>query len=156
MENIDIFFRKYRHLNDFSNLQISQEKECVFEAFTDFIAINYYMVYLSLISEDRSINFLYENYINQYNFTLHQGFKIIKYSKLYDKKIIKNKTNVYCYYLLKLYLMIYHRNSNLKNINIPELIEKSYKLYTIPLIKKYVNKLDLDRNLRMAYQQVYL
>lgn len=154
--DIDLKFRKYGDVNNYTSNNITKNTDYSFEAFTDFIALNYYMVYLSLIEENFDINFLHKNFCNQYNFSLNQGFKIIKYSNLSEGCLIKNTTNVYSYYLLKLYLMIYHRNDNLNEINIKNLILNSYDLFTKPLFKKYIKKIKLDNKINMAYHQVYL
>lgn len=152
--DIDIKFRKYKDINDYLNL--TTNKDYVFEAFTDFFAINYYMVYLSLIEKNYSIEYLHNNFNEQYNFSLIQGFKVIKYSKLNEGELINNTTNVYCYYLLKLYIMLYLRNNNLNNIDISDIVKKSYKLYTNKIISKYILKKNLDKKLNMAFKQIYL
>ena len=151
--DIDGEFRIYRDINNY--LSLTTNHDYVFEAFTDFFAINYYMIYLSLIN-NYSIEYMLKNFNEQYNFSLQQGFKVIKYSKLDEGKLIKNTTNVYCYYLLKLYIMIFLRNEDLHNLNIKEIIEESYKLYTNNLIKKYIKKIKLNNELNMAYKQIYL
>ena len=152
--DIDSFFRKYRDINEYLNLTTNHDY--VFEAFTDFFAINYYMVYLSLINNNYTREFLHSNFNEQYNFSLTQGFKVIKYSKLDQGNIIKNTTNVYCYYLLKLYIMIYLRNKDLKKIDIKNVISKSYELYTNKIMSRYIKKLNLDNKLNMAFKQIYL
>lgn len=152
---IDSDFRHYHDVNNYHNIDITTNQDLAFEAFTDFYAINYYIVYLSLISTINKQIF-YNNFVNQYNFTLHQGFKIIKYSKIDKGESIKNATNVYSYYLLKLYLMIYHRNDILENININKLIKSSYNFVTNKIISKYIRKIKLDNKLNMALKQIYL
>ena len=154
--DIDIQFRGYGDINNYTNNNITDNCDLSFEAFTDFIAINFYMVYLSLIANNFSINLLHRNFNNQYNFSLLQGFKIIKFSKINDGFKIKNTTNVYSYYLLKLYIMIYYRNLSLSKINIDEIVKKSLNFYKKHLIKKYINKIKLDNKINMAYKQVYL
>jgi len=99
---------------------------------------------------------LNNNFNEQYNFSLLQGFKVIKYSNLDKGMIIKNTTNVYCYYLLKLYLMLFLRNKDLKNINIKDIVDESYNLYTNSLISRYIKKIKLDNKLNMAFKQIFL
>tara|TARA_B110000908_G_C10267311_1_gene465617 strand:- start:4529 stop:5488 length:960 start_codon:yes stop_codon:yes gene_type:complete len=152
--DIDISFRNFKDINNYH--QITTNIDNIFEAFTDFYALNYYMVYLSLINNNLTKEFLHKNFIEQYNFSLHQGFKVIKYSGLSEGKLIKNTTNVYCYYLLKLYIMIYLRNKNLNRIKIKDIVINSYKLYTNIIFKKYIKKIILDNKLYMAYKQEYL
>lgn len=152
--DIDKYYRKYKDINEYLNLTTNHDY--VFEAFTDFFAINYYMVYLSLIEKNLTKEFLHNNFNEQYNFSLIQGFKVIKYSNLDKGMIIKNTTNVYCYYLLKLYLMLFLRNKDLKNINIKDIVEESYNLYTNNIISKYIKKIKLDNKLNMAFKQIFL
>ena len=154
--NIDDKFKKYGDINNYSNKKITKNIDISSEAFTDFFAINFYMVYLSLIKNDFSIDLLYSNFCNQYNYSFLQGLKIIKYSQLSNNNLIENYTNVYSYYLLKLYLMIFYRNSNLSKINIKELINKSYIFYTLPLIKQYISKINLNNKINMTFKQIYL
>ena len=154
--DIDKQFRGYGDINNYTNENVTNNSDLSFEAFTDFIAINFYMVYLSLIANDVSIKLLQCNFCDQYNFSLLQGFKIIKFSKINDGYKIINTTNVYSYYLLKLYIMIFYRNSSLSKINIDELVKKSLNFYKKPLIKKYINKIKLDNKINMAYKQIYL
>lgn len=152
---IDSNFRHYNDVNNFHNINITTNQDLAFEAFTDFFAINYYIVYLSLISNLSKKTF-YNNFVEQYNYTLHQGFKIIKYSKIDKGFSIKNATNVYSYYLLKLYIMLFHRNDILENININKLVKLSYNFVTNKIISKYIKKIKLNNKLNMAFKQIYL
>lgn len=162
--DIDTNFRQYLDINIFIDKPykpITTNKDLAFEAFTDFYAINFYMVYLSLIEKNYLIDFLLYNFNKQYNYSLKQAFKIIKYSKIGEGKLVKNNTNVYSYYLLKIYLMIYYRNVlamqiNLDSIDIKKIINNSYKFITNKIILRYIKKIQLDNKLNMVFKQIYL
>ena len=52
--------------------------------------------------------------------------------------------------------MLFLRNKDLKNINIKDIVDESYNLYTNSLISRYIKKIKLDNKLNMAFKQIFL
>jgi len=137
----------YLSINNFQ--KICKNNDYVFEAFTDFYAMNYYFIYLSLLYNKN----ITEIYNKSFNFMKYQAHKIIYYSN-FKNSIINNDTNVYCYYLLKYYLFLKFSNKKLCKINIKQM--NKIIINSILYFKKIKINEKFDDNLNMCFYQVYL
>lgn len=105
--------------------KICRNKDNILEAFTDFIAIHYYIVMIGLLNNSSKQDFF--NLLNQeYTHTFNLANNVAIRSKM-KTQLINNKTNVYSYYILKNYLFMKYKNKKLREIkNIQKLINDSY------------------------------
>ena len=124
---LDFYFINnfYVTVNNLAENKICKNDDYVFEAFTDFFAINYYCVYLFLLLEDNDqiIDNFYLIFKKELDFVEKQAIKVLYYANI-NKNIVDNETNLYCYYLLKYYLYLVYRNKNFLKIT-------KYQLKTI-------------------------
>lgn len=112
---LDFYFINnfYVTVNNLAENKICKNDDYVFEAFTDFFAINYYCVYLFLLLEDNDqiIDNFYLIFKKELEFVEKQSIKVLFYANI-NKNIVDNETNLYCYYLLKYYLYLVYRNKD--------------------------------------------
>lgn len=116
---LDFYFINnfYVTVNNLAENKICKNDDYVFEAFTDFFAINYYCVYLFLLLEDND-QIIYNFYLifkKELDYVEKQALKVLYYVDI-NKNIIDNETNLYCYYLLKYYLYLIYRNKDFFSI----------------------------------------
>jgi hypothetical protein len=117
---LDTHFRQFGVLNSYLPFKFKSD-DIVTEAFTDYYAIWYYNIYLTLMQSNISLenkkdifnNFFYL----QLDFIKNQAIKIIQLSQVNQTNIINNNTNVFSYYILKYILLEYYRNVNLLKLN---------------------------------------
>lgn len=116
---LDFYFINnfYVTVNNLAENKICKNDDYVFEAFTDFFAINYYCVYLFLLLEDNDqiIDNFYLIFKKELDYVEKQAIKVLYYVDI-NKNIVDNETNLYCYYLLKYYLYLIYRNKDFFSI----------------------------------------
>lgn len=110
---LDIYFLNnfYISINNLAKKKICKNDDYVFEAFTDFFAINYYCIYILLISDDHSMINLFSIFEKELDYIEKQAIKVLYYVNI-KENVIDNETNLYCYYLLKYYLFLIYRNTD--------------------------------------------
>jgi hypothetical protein len=115
---------KYDKLNSVIKIQ---GKECYYEAVTDYWAIFYYIIYLSLVTH-REIKTLLEL---ELGFIKNQAQQLYNIMGLDKTKIIVQKTPAYSYYILKYMLFEYALQNKLSILG-----DHDYNMIFKNLIKK--------------------
>lgn len=116
------FFELDRYFNQFGNLQDYlpfkfNSNDIITEAFTDFYAINYYIIFISIYLNKKNYSDFKNIYQLQIDFIKQQAINIIILSKVNKTNIINNNTNVFSYFVLKYILFDCCLNKNLFKVN---------------------------------------
>jgi hypothetical protein len=115
------FFELDRYFNQFGNLQDYlpfkfNSNDIITEAFTDFYAINYYIIFISIYLNKKNYSDFKNIYQLQIDFIKQQAINIIILSKVNETNTINNNTNVFSYFVLKYILFECCLNKNLFKI----------------------------------------
>jgi hypothetical protein len=113
---LDTKFRQFGVLQDYLPYKFKSD-DIITEAFTDFYAINYYIIFICLYNNKKKYSDFIKVYQKQFEFIKSQAIKIIQLSKVNQTNTIINTTNVFSYFVLKYILFeIYlkHKSNFLK------------------------------------------
>jgi hypothetical protein len=150
---LDTVFRQFGVLQDYLPYKFKSD-DIITEAFTDFFAINYYIIFICLYNNKKKYSDFIKVYQKQFEFIKSQAINIIQLSKVNQTNTIFNTTNVLSYFVLKYILFeIYlkHKANFLKldkdifnNFNIIIKLMKNFiksvpdkKINNIPLTMTY-------------------
>jgi hypothetical protein len=113
---LDTVFRQFGVLQDYLPYKFKSD-DIITEAFTDFYAINYYIIFICLYNNKKEYSDFVKVYQKQFEFIKSQAINIIQLSKVNQTNTIINTTNVFSYFVLKYILFeIYlkHKSNFLK------------------------------------------
>ena len=130
-----------------------------FEAYTEFLAVNYYLMFISFYlgeTKKQSLKYVRDFLKNEIYFSMYQMNKVLNHNKLSYDHLVKNvnthlyreSSNVFAYYVLKT-IMLYHGNNVLtffKNKN----KDLSYFIKTIANDKKFIEETKLFQKNKLS------
>ena len=132
---LDIYFRQFGVLQDYLPFKFKKD-DIITEAFTDFYAINYYIIFICLYFNKKEHSDFIKIYQKQFDFIKSQAIKIIQLSNVNKTNIIHNNTNVFSYFVLKYILFeIYLKYKT----NFLKLDKKNFKIIINTMIEFIMN-----------------
>ena len=128
---LDTVFRQFGVLQDYLPFKFKND-DIITEAFTDFYAINYYIIFLCLYLNKKNYSDFIKIYQQQFEFIKTQAINIIQLSKVNITNTIHNNTNVFSYFVLKYILFeIYLKHKT----NFLNLDKENFKIIINIMIK---------------------
>jgi hypothetical protein len=128
---LDIHFNQFGLLNSYLPFQFKSD-DIITEAFTDFYAINYYIIFIFLYTNKKTYDDFIKIYQQQFEFIKKQAINIIQLSKVNITNTIHNNTNVFSYFVLKYILFeIYLKHKT----NFLKLDKENFKIIINIMIK---------------------